>query len=267
MLLIQTALHAEARTLIKFYGLKRQHEEHAFACFKSGDLCLVESGSGKINTAAAVGWLSSRVAVANPVWLNLGLAGHANDPIGSLRLVHRVEDQDSGHRWYPSMLAAQRPESHALLTVNQPVSDYPDDVMVDMEASGFFTAAMRFTTIELIQSLKIISDNRQQPPVRMKARDVDSLFEPQLDEIDNYIQQLISLRRNLDDPTAEELEQLLQRYHFSAYQRHALHRLLQRYTACYPDRPLSVALPPSANNGKTVIQWLTAAIEHAPVQF
>jgi nucleoside phosphorylase len=265
MLLIHTALHAEARALITHFSLKRQHDEHAFACFASESIWLIESGTGRINTAAAVGWLSAKVDVTNPAWLNVGMAGHALHEIGSLRLAQRVEDHDTGHRWYPAMLLGQRPPADNLLTVNTPVSDYPKDSMVDMEASGFFTAAARFTSLELIHSLKVISDNQEQPATRMKANAVESLFNPHMASLEQYVSQLLTLRHSLDDPTLPELDRLIDNHHFSVYQRHTLHRLLQRYYALFPDKPLTASLPDSINNGKGIIQWLNDEIQAAPI--
>ena len=197
MLLIHTALHAEARAIIAHFNLKRQHKERAFAYYANADIHLVESGTGKTNAATSVGWLSARISAENPVWLNIGMAGHANHDIGMLKLAHHIEDQAKGHHWNPPILTNTHPASDNLLTVDSPDSSYPDNAMVDMEASGFLTAACRFTRIELIHSLKVISDNRQNPPVRMKPKAVEILFEPHLTEIQQYMEQLLELRRTL----------------------------------------------------------------------
>ena len=196
MLLIQTALHAEARALITHFKLKRQHDEHAFACFSAGDVYLVESGTGKTNSATAVGWLSAKISAENPVWLNIGMAGHANYDVGTLLLADHIEDQIKGHQWNPVMPNKTHPASDRLLTVDSPDFSYPDNAMVDMEASGFFTAACRFTQPEFIHSMKVISDNRQNPPVRMKPKDVETLFTPHLLEIEQFAEELLALRRD-----------------------------------------------------------------------
>ena len=125
MLLIHTALHAEARTLITHFGLKQQHQEHAFACFSSQTTWLIQSGTGKINTASAIGWLSARVSADRPVWLNIGMAGHAYHELGSLVLARRIQDQTSGHQWHPPILANSSLASGNLLTVERPGSIYP----------------------------------------------------------------------------------------------------------------------------------------------
>jgi len=196
MLLIHTALHAEARALITHFKLKRQHDEHAFACFTNEEIYLVESGTGKTNAATAVGWLSAKLSAENPVWLNIGMAGHANHDVGTLLLANHIEDQAKGHHWEPPILNDIPIANDHLLTIDYPDSSYPDNAMVDMEASGFFTAASRFTQPELIHSIKVISDNRQNPPVRMKPKDVEALFTPHLLEIEQYAKELLKLRDN-----------------------------------------------------------------------
>ena len=265
MLLIHTALHAEARAVIATFNLKRRHQEHSFACFANGDIWLVESGTGKTNAASAVGWLSAIASADNPVWLNIGMAGHARHDVGTLWLAHRIEDQVKEHRWYPPMLVKNLPMSENLLTVEQPVSDYPDDAMVDMEASGFFTAASRFTCLELIQSLKVISDNRQHPPTRMKSKNIEALFEPHMATTEQFSQKLLALRHTLDDPIHHDFQSLLEQHHFSTYQQHSLRRLLQRYQALYPTEVVMQALPTSS--AKAVIQWLNDEIQRAPVTY
>ena len=267
MLLIQTALHAEARAIIDYYGLKREHREHAFACFTADNVCLVESGTGKTNAATAVGWLSARVAAKSPVWLNIGMAGHAEHPVGELLLVHRVEDESLGHRWYPPILVSNPPGTDSLMTLNSATQTYPCDLMVDMEASGFFTAASRFTSMELIHSLKIISDNRQHPPTRMKPARVEALISPHMQTIDHYGRQLVELSAQLDDPARDEYQQLLQKFRFSTYQQHSLRRLLQRYHALYPDTTALQAMPPTTSSAKGMLQWLTNQLDNAPVKF
>jgi hypothetical protein len=95
------------------------------------------------------------------------------------------------------MLSNTHPASDNLLTVDSPDFSYPDNAMVDMEASGFLTAACRFTRPELIHSLKVISDNRQNPPIRMKPKAVEDLFNPHMATIQQYMERLLELRSSL----------------------------------------------------------------------
>ena len=63
-----------------------------------------------------------------------------------------------------------------------------------MEGSAFISVANRFTSAELIQSIKIISDNAENPAQRLKTGAVETLFVPHLDIIDQVFLQLWKLR-------------------------------------------------------------------------
>lgn len=204
MLLIHTALHAEAIALIQHFGLKREHNEPVFACFSAKNICLVESGIGKINAAAAVAWLSGRLSVDNPVWLNIGIAGHATLQVGSLVRAQSIEDAATGKRWYPADMVAQGAADENLISIDRETADYADDHMMDMEASGFISAANRFTALELVQSLKIISDNHQNPARRYKAREIVTLISPHLPAITHVADQLCQLRKTVTDEGKKE---------------------------------------------------------------
>lgn len=213
MLLIHTALHAEANALIRHFRLKRPHDDHAFACFMADDIWLVESGIGKVNAAAAVAWLSARAQaenpIENPIWLNIGIAGHASMAVGRLVRASCIEDNATRQRWYPPSLADSTLDSCHLLSLDQEVSGYPDNTMIDMEASGFINAANRFTTLELIQSLKVISDNHENPARRFKKQEVDDWITCHLESISRYADQLQQLREEILDTTDTENQALL----------------------------------------------------------
>jgi adenosylhomocysteine nucleosidase len=266
MLIIHTALHAEARALIEFFGLKRQHDIRLFACFACDHVFLIESGIGKTDTATAIGWTGAYLQTEQPVWLNVGMAGHANHEVGCLRLAHRIEDQASSQRFYPPQILHPAADSDNLVTVDQPADEYPPDAMVDMEASAFIRSASRFSSIELVQSVKVISDNLQHPPDRMKAAEVEALISPHLVQIDQIAQQLLQLRQLLiqDDSQAE---QILERWHFSQYQRNQLRRLLQRYHALNGGDSVMDAIPQNITNSKHLIKWLNESLDQNTKQY
>jgi len=267
MLLIHTALHAEAHALIRHFGLKREHNEHAFACFTSGDVWLVESGIGKVNAATAVAWLSGRLSANNPVWLNIGMVGHGEREVGSLVLAQRVEDAATASRWYPANLIDNSPDGENLLTIDQEIPGYPEDSAIDMEASGFMMAASRFTTLELVQSLKVISDNCKHPARRFKASEVEAWVSPHLETIAGVADRLCALREIIIDHTETERQAFLQRWHFSQYQQTQLQRLIQRYRAIYPGQYLLTQIPTELDQSRAVIGWIEERIRQAPVHY
>ena len=50
------------------------------------------------------------------------------------------------------------PSEH-LISVDKMNEPYPNNAAVDMEASAFFAVATRYTKAELVQSVKVVSDN------------------------------------------------------------------------------------------------------------
>jgi len=194
MLMIHTALHAEALALINYYKLKRQLNIKPYACYAGDGVFLIESGIGKIHTASAIAWANATIAAISPIWVNIGMAGHSERAIGSCLLARCIKDKRSDQRACLHPLPASIPDSEDLLTLDEPEDSYPAGSMVDMEGSAFVSVANRFTSPELIQSIKVISDNTQNPAQRLKTGEVETLFVPHLDIIDQTFQQLGSLR-------------------------------------------------------------------------
>jgi nucleoside phosphorylase len=268
MLLIHCALHAEARPFIQHLQLKRRHDIKNYACFCSDDVTLIESGTGKLNAAAATAWLGAISAAEYPVCINIGIAGHADRQLGCLVACQRIEDAASGKRWYPPRLAKNLPQGENLLTLDQPADSYPPDAAVDMEASGFMVAATRFSTLELIHSLKVISDNRDNPPGRMKTSQVEQLIAPQLENCMAVARDLLALREVLTHQTSTtDIKKYLQNWHFSQYQKSQLARLLQRHSAILGREPEWDANFKTLKSARAVIAELTRRIDHAPVTF
>jgi len=195
MLMVHTALHAEGLALINHYKLRRQHHIKPFACYARDDIFLIESGIGKIHTAAAIAWANATIDADSPVWVNLGMAGHGKHAVGSCLLASCIEDEHSGQQTCLTPLTISAAGRENLLTLDEPADSYPTANMVDMEGSAFARIAHRFTSLELIQSIKVISDNTQNPAQRLKTSEVETLFRPHLDTIEQAFQQLRNTRQ------------------------------------------------------------------------
>jgi adenosylhomocysteine nucleosidase len=161
MICLVVAYRAEAEALISHFRLRRQQQQ-AFALYSAGDVVLVISGSGKIHAAAAAAYLFSRSGCRrDAVWLNIGIAGHAERPPGSAHLARKVIDVATGGVVQMAIPQGSPWSSEALYTHDRPHRAGPGEHgMFDMEASGFLAAARRFSQPQLIHCLKIISDNR-----------------------------------------------------------------------------------------------------------
>jgi hypothetical protein len=74
-----------------------------------------------------------------------------------------------------------------VVTLDRPDLSYERDGMLDMEASGFYATACRFSDPERVQVLKVISDNRGESANGLSARQVRRLMEGALDTLEALI--------------------------------------------------------------------------------
>lgn len=147
-------------------------------------MCLIVSGTGKIASAAATAYLGAITpTAAAPLWLNVGIAGHAELPLGEPVIATRITDQGSGQAWDLSRSGGD------ILTVDKPRENYELPWIYEMEAAGFCGAASRFAPVEMIHCLKIISDNRRRPIRDITADLVSKLVEENLSAIDTLVRQ------------------------------------------------------------------------------
>ncbi|MCF6312702.1 MAG: hypothetical protein L3J39_09655 [Verrucomicrobiales bacterium] len=231
------ALMPEAKAVIRHFSLKKIKTASLFPIYQSGDqrVSLVVSGMGKIQSAAAVISLFHELDEAKGVaWINFGIAGHRDRELGELRWVNKLQDAGSEQKWYPPRLyRTGKRLASALLTVDQP-GDYPaGDTLVDMEASGFYTMASRLSTRELVQCVKLVSDNAQQSWRDLDKGQVGRWVEQHMVSLVDFSDEMMSLsaqERSRCAPPAG-LAEVLQEWRFSETERHQLHKILRRWQA------------------------------------
>jgi hypothetical protein len=123
-------------------------------------MVLTVSGPGKTAAAAAATHLfAASGGERDGVWVNVGMAGHGDLDIGRGVLAHKVIDEGSGRCWYPPLTLETPCPSATVLTVERLEEDYEGDRLYDTEAAGFFAAASRFATSELVHAFKVVIDN------------------------------------------------------------------------------------------------------------
>lgn len=182
------ALPAESRPLIDFYRLKSRPVQGAFRVYRNESVALVVSGVGRIAAAAATAYLHAVGGEPGDcAWLNIGIAGHAERPVGEGVLASRITDKITGTSWFSVPVTDLALTTGPLVTVESPEIHYTESVMYDMEASGFYDTARRCTSLPLIQCYKVISDNRAVSTSTLRARRVEQLMGDRLREIDRLI--------------------------------------------------------------------------------
>ena len=255
-LFVFSALLCEAKPLIVRWKLKKWQGKHPFAIYANAERIVVVTGMGKVLMAGAMGYVLSLFPNRRlPVLINLGIAGHGQHDLGSLFLVDKIMDKDSGKNFYPQLPFNFRDKTTALLTLSKPESRYIENCLFDMEASAFYEMACKFSSIELIHCLKIVSDNAESSYLEINEDLVESWITQNLDLIDNTIATLDSLRKKLPEPDIGFCQDLLSQFHFTASNAAKLRNLQQRWHLMNPDCELDwKAL--DAKNAKDLIAGL-----------
>ena len=229
MLCLIAALAAEARPLIAHYRL-RALDGHPYRVCAGEQTRLIVSGVGKVAAAAATAYLRALIGDAPAAWLNIGIAGHGRQAVGTALLAHKVVDAASGKPFYPTFTAPPPCRTTLLHTVDR-VQPATGEAAYDMEASGFCAVAQRFATSERVHCLKVVSDNPQCPPEHLDGPTAAALIEAQLNAVAQVGEHLQSLSQQLHalyvDPPG--FAELTARWQFTATQQHQLRGLLARW--------------------------------------
>jgi hypothetical protein len=210
----------------------------ALPWYRSEEAALVVSGVGKLAAAAGVAYLHARTGEAEPAaWIDAGIAGHPERELGEVLLAHTVRELSSNRTWHPTRLGGPELARVEVVTVDAPESRFEVDAAYDMEASGFYPTALRFSSTELVQVVKVVSDNRSSSWTGLRREDVGRLVGSGLDAIEAVAVHLRELVLELARATASppELDAYRERFRLSVSQQRKLERLLERWRSLAPD--------------------------------
>lgn len=183
------ALPCEAREIIQSYRLKPCGNHGKASLFEADKARLAVTGIGSLSSAIATTALGTRFPSATATWINIGICGHRDAPIGETFIANRIESDREPERIFPQLSLKANLPGVALKTVSEPTSDYPANLALDMEAYGFFKAAIPFATIERVHAIKIVSDNAANLPPRRFDKDwIASLVRDALPKVMNLIE-------------------------------------------------------------------------------
>lgn len=191
MMQLVIALNAEARPIIDCFNLKEHGSLGLFPIYRGHDISLVISGVGRMAAAAATAYLYSTTGEHSGCgWLNIGVAGHAQWCCGAGVLANRIVDASTLRCWRPYQIHNIPIASAPLITVDSPETEYPEEMIYDMEAAGFYFVASRCTASELVQCYKVISDNRYTSTATVTPNRVRQLISDRLADIDTLMQRI-----------------------------------------------------------------------------
>lgn len=266
MIHIVTTLMHEVRPIIDFYHLKPA-ETHPYQIYQNENFSFIVSGVGKKQSASATIFLHEYAGnIRNRAWLNIGIGGHHQKPLGEGILAYKITDQASRKSWYPPQILKIDCPSESVLTVEKIESKYDQDVVYDMEAAGFYETACRFSTQELVHCFKIISDNSDASARKVSGTLVRNLVAQNLNIINSILKELSKLSAELSnlDSNSGELDQFLKHWHFTVTESHQLNRFLRRLkTLASKEHYFPKAF--QCSKAKEVLKFLEHQIETLPV--
>ena len=190
-IILLVALPAEAKPLIRAFGLQRQQPDGAFPCYSKDSICLILTGPGLRAAGDAVSFAMQRASTAPAFWINLGIAGHSQLAPGSCLLADKIKHPSTGREWRlqpPAGLTELIMGS--LRCVDQPETGYAEAAGYDMESAAIAEALSENGLLPRLQVVKIISDNPLHPARGISARMVGDLIQAQLPLIEGLIKHL-----------------------------------------------------------------------------
>jgi len=252
---IYMALPCEAKPFIEYFRLKKNMGVQAFAVFSRDNICLTVTGIGKSAMAAGVAYTQALFSTSlNPVLVNIGIAGHQNFPLGSLFLLNKITDADSQRCYYPPLVFQSPCATVGVQTSAKPQLEYRHGELCDMEASAFYETAVRFSTGELIQTFKVVSDNLVNPVTQVTVQTVSGMLATHVEMIVQVIGLLDKLAEQLVVAEPSYFRELLDQYQFSVNEQQQLKAKLMRLEVL--GGQTAVEDLAGFRNGKDVLKWL-----------
>ena len=153
------ATNSEARPLIDLFKLKKIKDLKQAFIYANQNISLIISGIGKVN--AAIGVTQTYYYYNqknNNIWINIGLAGHKYLKVGDICTINKITDNETNKNFFP-FVNKFKMQNQECLSVGIQKKIYSSKVH-DMESIGFYQSACKYSSKELLQIVKIISDNQ-----------------------------------------------------------------------------------------------------------
>jgi hypothetical protein len=268
---IVTALQCEADPLIDRFDLSGVAPSAPFQMYRNDSMRLIISQPGPASAAAAAGYLAGRELddESEDVWLNIGIAGHPDRAVGEAVYAGKIINAETDEAWYPQPVHKVEPDLETVVTVQEPVRHFDRSAAYDMEAAGFYSSVMRFTTVERAHCLKVVSDGDDQSPMDLDRVDVRSLIEQHLDEVERFLEAYgdMTERDTLRAHVREVRDRLAEQAHFTQAEMNQLEERLERWSAVHEDRDVRELLELDGADAEAILSRLESDVAEAPVTY
>ena len=188
------ATSSESKLIIKKLKLKKIQPSSGFNFFYNDSFSMTITGLGKINSALGVAHTFFKFKdLSNNIWINIGLAGHEKEKIGTLILVDKIYDFETQKSMYPFFVKNYKIKRLNCTCYSKPNFNYSNSLS-DMESSGFFSSANKYSSKEIIHSLKIVSDNKFEKIDFNNAESIDRILKKNFDQVLDFVNDIKDLR-------------------------------------------------------------------------
>ena len=219
--LLCTALYQEAEPIIKQLGLKKDLACHCFQIFKNEKVILLITGTGKLKAAIGVTYLLTNYSCSKEdLLVNIGLAGVTDKtvPKGTIYMVNKLTDHDTGRTYYPDMIYKHQFNELQLETYSKVVTQLENELalaiskgnqkhtLIDMEATGVYEAAAVFLEVQQLIFVKVVSDHLNQTEI--SADEIKEYMSNAAKKIDAWLKQFNKADLRVKDIWTEEDEGL-----------------------------------------------------------
>ncbi len=197
MVYIFVALYCEAKPVIDRLGLTVECD-HPFCTYTDpeGEVRLILTGMGKMNSAMAVSYVCGRFDAGNDILVNIGTCAGGKNRNGAF-LINKVTDKETGKSYYPDMIYnIGLPESEVTtlnVIASEELTSGDDDMLWEMEASGFIRSALHFASPHCIQLIKVVSDNGAEEGSQITDKMLTSVIADNMEKIIKAIEVLAAV--------------------------------------------------------------------------
>ena len=191
-------------------------------------------------------------------WINFGIAGCSERRYGEACLSAKVTDGGNERSWYPVPTWRKKADLPRLplTTVEKSFTDYSKvNGLVEMEASGFYGIALKQSSVELVQVLKIVSDDPDHSIEALNPAIATELCERAWPTVEPWLDAFREVIGEDADRIADPsgFVEWCDRCRLSVTQVHQLRRLLQEWDSLSDD---PIELPPEDLHGNAALQLL-----------
>ncbi len=298
-----TAMTAEARPLIESFNLKALPQKGLSAWVGEG-VCLVQTGMGQQRAESRIdALLANQLGIS--AFINVGIAGGKRQ-LGDVIIASSVHDQLSGKTWYPHLppssvlstansstisstnfsddssedafadtfeneQASCAVDHCAVISVPEPCEHYRSDCVYDMEASAVINTTSKHTDLSRIQTVKVISDNPDNPLDDFSVKNVTPLMCNTLPLVTALVDWLSaeSAARDVQDFRGQVntlVTHITGLCHHSVTETHQLRRYLERFLALNGELPTLEQLG-QLNSSQALLQRLNDELNNHAVNY